>query len=287
MMLGSPVLVASPAISGATFRVAKDESKRSRGNIRGWLPSANLWGPFHGFTTCLAAGVATRRMSRMSRPAAQQEGYFRGPSNLIPNEFFAEGQEVAMGSCRMQLLQSEALRKKVRRDLGDELEDDVWESLKVNLREDVMDALKDELEDEVRETLQKELGNKMGMADRDFDDDVAIALEDEDAKEGDLEGTNFEEEMEADKKLDAQAAEEVAEVMSKFPTLSDETKQQIQEKVCEEMRKEMKVEVVLELKEDLREQAEEALMEELEAEARFELREELEEEVRNDLLWDS
>ena len=279
-----------PASLSRTFEESKVQrlSTRWQGPIEGWRSGR----PTSFSVIFIAATAVAGRSRRASRAATQNEGRLAGPANLIPEEFFGDGQEVQLGSYRMQLLQSEALRKQVRRDLGDELEDEVWESLKVNLRADVMDALKDELEDEVRQTLTKELGDEMDMDDVDDMDDMNEMDEVDDSEE-DVKNVKEAEEVdddfdeaEADRQLDELAAKDVEEVMLKFPTLSDELKKQVKEKVCEEMRKEMKVEVVLELKEDLRDQAEEVLMEELVAEARFELREELEEDVRNDLLWD-
>eukprot|EP00913_Durusdinium_trenchii_P012030 g11302.t1 len=120
-------------------------------------------------------------------------------AKLIPDEFFAEGLELEMNSCRSQLLQCEALRKKVYRDLGDELEDKVWENLKVNLREEVMDALKDTLENE------EEI----------FEEDEEYEEEEED----------LEDELQKDKELDQKAAREVEAVTSKFPSLTADAKQ--------------------------------------------------------------
>lgn len=277
-----------PASLSRTFEESKVQerlSTRWQGPIEGWRSGR----PTSFSVIFIAATAVAGRNRRASRAAAQNEGRLAGPANLIPEEFFGDGQELQLSSYRMQLLQSEALQKQVRRDLGDELEDEVWESLKVNLRADVMDALKDEFEDEVRQTLTKELGDEMDMDDMDDMDEMDEVDDPEEdvknVKEAEEVDDDFDE-AEADRQLDELAAKDVEEIMLEFPTLSDELKKQVKEKVCEEMRKDMKVEVVLELKEDLRDQAEEVLMEELEAEARFELREELEEEVRNDLLWD-
>ena len=280
-MILRPVHPASLSRIFEESKVQERLSTRWQGPIEGWRSGRPT-----SFSVIFIAATAVAGRNRRASGAAQNEGRLAGPANLIPEEFFGDGQELQLSSYRMQLLQSEALRKQVRRDLGDELEDEVWESLKVNLRADVMDALKDELEDEVRQTLTKELGDEMDMDDMDEMDEVDDPEEDvKNVKEAEEVDDDFDE-AEADRQLDELAAKDVEEVMLEFPTLSDERKKQVKEKVCEEMRKDMKVEVVLELKEDLRDQAEEVLMEELEAEARFELQEELEEEVRNDLLWD-
>eukprot|EP00931_Biecheleriopsis_adriatica_P045036 TRINITY_DN25809_c0_g1_i2.p1 TRINITY_DN25809_c0_g1~~TRINITY_DN25809_c0_g1_i2.p1 ORF type:complete len:277 (-),score=93.79 TRINITY_DN25809_c0_g1_i2:128-928(-) len=219
-----------------------------------------------GFAAALLGRrLPSRSSMKLQRAAAVQEEGAALSGAGFSADFQSLDEEPEVANFRMRLRQAQSLRAKVRRELSEALEDEVWEALKVKLRPAILDELKEEFEEEVRSALREEIGAEMGV-------EVSAEMEEDEGEFDELEEEDDDDEDEVDEdddgdeaqELDAAAANEIAAVMSAFPALELGLKQSVESEVCDGFRREMKREVVEELQGIFTPSVEEMLRDQLE-----------------------
>eukprot|EP00439_Symbiodinium_sp_Y106_P061427 s4257_g9.t1 len=223
----------------------------------------------------IGAVSSRRRVSdprrQQTKVRAEESSSESVPTQLIPDEFFDEPQVETFQS---SLMQCQALRRKVQEELAYELEDEVWESLKVRLRPEIMDALKDELEDEVRQDLRKMLSVDLGIeVDVDEDQDDPGIEDEEDAYDDDEANSANSEDRPSENRFQDSVAQWSVALPRRLP-IGGVLQKCIGAPIGQHIKCHHE-----DLQDELEEEAQEVLMEELEDEARFELSEDLAEDL--------